>query len=182
MSDNIVISPEELAKLGLVQTSYAQDELKNLRVIRISYTTDEIRERGVPLDENEVITSLDSHVEAAKQALKVEVSEGPLEGVTKWQLPIPKSEYQEVMQRTSFAPNVEIGVHSHPRRGESAAFRMILKGSIIFRDKEFKAGDWFYIPPEVEYSFKSGPAGAEVLHTYHAPCPRFEIDPFAERR
>jgi len=182
MANQIHLSLEELEKLGLVNTEFSEQELNNLNVIRISYNTDEIRLRGIAVNEEEVITSFDSAAQKAKELLRVEVAEKLSEGVTKWQLPIPKGAHQEVVQRTNFAPNTEIAPHSHPHRGESAAFRIIIKGSIIFRENEYKTGDWFYIPPKTKYSFKAGAEGAEILHTYHAPCPRFEIDPMSKKK
>jgi mannose-6-phosphate isomerase-like protein (cupin superfamily) len=53
------------------------------------------------------------------------------------------------------------------KHANDAVFRVVLGGSIIFRDSELIPGDWMYVPAGQSDSFRAGRFGCVVMHTYH---------------
>ncbi len=112
---------------------------------------------------DKIITSRDSTIRTVVKSL--EVKNVP-EGFVKFQLPVhfegPTQTY------LSFAaPRTKVPSHSH---NEGPGIRVIISGSIIYKDHELTAGDWMYIPKGKPYEFEVGPMAAGVFYCYQCCC------------
>lgn len=85
-------------------------------------------------------------------------------GFSQQQLPVRLAGPDVLFYLTTIDPGGIVPTHSHER----ALWRVIVSGSIILNDgRELKSGDWMYVPPGVEYSFRAGlNPGAIVYHCY----------------
>lgn len=54
--------------------------------------------------------------------------------------------------------------HSHKN---DCLFRVVISGSIMFKEVELVPGDWMYVPTGMEYSFVAGKTGCLLLHLYN---------------
>ena len=68
---------------------------------------------------------------------------------------------------SSAGPNLYVPAHSHD---EGAGFRFIASGSIIYNGKEFKGGDWMFVPAKATYEFRVGPTGVLICYCYQCCC------------
>lgn len=84
-------------------------------------------------------------------------------GVSQWQLPVkldgPVFAFLSVMDPGAVVPS-----HAHKRD----LFRVVVAGTLILDDgRELKAGDWMFVPANVEYSLRAGlNPGAISYHVY----------------
>ncbi|HWR32142.1 MAG TPA: cupin domain-containing protein [Chitinophagaceae bacterium] len=109
-----------------------------------------------------VITSQDK--EAVRLANLLAVDNIP-EGFKKWQLPFIMDRSQLYISVGN--PDVMVPLHSHD---EGDGIRFIMSGSVYFRDRELKSGDWMFIPRGTKYTMKIGPLGAVMCHCYCCCC------------
>jgi hypothetical protein len=110
---------------------------------------------------DKVVTSKDSDSAKATEALMV--TNIP-EGVSRWQLPFFVERSQFFLSVAS--PYTKVPQHSHSDTG----VRLIISGSLKFKDQELTAGDWMYVPANVPYSFEAGPQGATFFACYQGSC------------
>jgi quercetin dioxygenase-like cupin family protein len=87
-------------------------------------------------------------------------------GFSKIMLPISTSK-EATFYISAGAPNTEAPKHSHD---EGEGIRIIMSGSIIFDGQELSEGDWMYVPPKAQYSFKVGPRGCLLCYCYCCCC------------
>jgi len=110
----------------------------------------------------EIITSQDHGVADVCNLLAT--SNVP-KGFKKWQLPFSMDKAQFFMSVGS--PDADVAEHSHD---EGAGIRFIISGSIFYKDKELKAGDWMYIPQGASYRIRVGSMGASMCYCYECCC------------
>lgn len=140
---------------------YTNEELKQYGIVREAYTQEEIRKLGfgpVPL------TCFDDVAKQAEELLRVETPFGS--GIRKWQLPVDMMPIR-VLQ-TVFPPNSKVDLHLHPQNTPEApggGLRIVLKGKILYNGREYKSGDWFFIPNGIPYTFTTDSEG-ETLVSY----------------
>lgn len=110
-----------------------------------------------------ILTSKDAGVINAVKALKV--SNIP-NGFEKYQLPIV---FQDATQTyLSFgAAGTSVPMHSHD---EGPGLRVIIFGSIVYKDVELTAGDWMYIPAGMKYALDVGSMGVGMFYCYQCSC------------
>jgi hypothetical protein len=109
------------------------------------------------------------------------------DGFKKWQLPFIFDKTQMFFSVGN--PDVLVPEHSHD---EGDGIRIIVSGSIFYKDKELKSGDWMFIPQGAKYSIKTGPFGSTMCYCYQCCCvPRilnksrklvFEDNPFKTKK
>ena len=117
---------------------------------------------GVTLGDR-IVTSRDPEMEQLAKELRRETLP---EGFEQWQLPIVLGQGGRPVMAfiTSGQPHALIPDHKH---ANDAVFRVVLGGSIIFRDSELIPGDWMYVPAGQSYSFRAGRFGCVVMHLYN---------------
>lgn len=127
----------------------------------IQRLTKAARDAGVP--QGEVITSRDVCVRQA--VIKLGVSNVP-SGFNKWQLPVYLDGASQLY--LSFgAPNTIVPEHSHD---DGDGIRVIISGSIFYKNHELTSGDWMFVPKGKKYSFQVGPQGVGQLNCYQCCC------------
>ena len=117
------------------------------------------------VDLTKITTSQDENIKALTRELVVD-KKGVPDGFMKWQLPFffPAG----CLNYLSFgAPNAEVGEHSHD---EGQQLRIIMNGSISYKDKALTQGDWMYVPGGMKYSFNVGPQGVGMFYCYQCCC------------
>jgi hypothetical protein len=129
---------------------------------------------------NKIITSQDKGIE---KVLNLLAADNVPDGFKKWQLPLIFAKSQMFFSVGS--PDILVPTHSHD---EGDGIRIIVSGSVFYKDKELKSGDWMYVPKGMEYSIKIGPMGSTMFYCYQCCCvPRllnrdgkmvFEENPF----
>jgi hypothetical protein len=120
-----------------------------------------LKNAGVEIG-SEIISSKDEKIMAAQDELK---GLNMPDGIDKWQLPVVVGGSRPVyFFITVGTPNAVVPAHVHD---DDNIWRLIVSGSIIFRDVELKQGDWLYIPKGKGYTYTVGAMGCIILHTYH---------------
>jgi hypothetical protein len=145
------------------KTTYTKEELGTFGLVREAYTTEELRAAGFG---PEPITSFDEKARTAQDLLRVDTPFGS--GIRKWQLPVNMIEMR--VYETVFPPNSVVKPHLHPINtldDPGGSLRIVVKGSITYNAKIFKAGDWFFVPNGVPYTFTSAPdEDTHVMYLY----------------
>jgi len=135
------------------KTTYRRSELAKYGLVREGYTREELRILGFGVEE---VSCFDERAETAEELLRVETPFGS--GIKKWQLPIDMMPMR--VHLTVFPPNAMVAKHVHPANSPDApggSLRIISKGRIFYKDKEYGPGDWFFIPNGVPYTFTTDP-------------------------
>jgi len=84
-------------------------------------------------------------------------------GFQSWQLPVTFGPDQsELAFITVGAPGAEVPEHAH--RGE--VFRVVISGSVHYKDLVLTAGHWMHVPPGISYGFTAGPLGCIIWHRF----------------
>jgi hypothetical protein len=142
---------------------YSREELSQYGMVREGYTREELTSLGFGPGE---ASCFDDRAKAAEELLKVDTPFGS--GIKKWQLPIDMMPVR--VHQTIFPPNSKVHSHVHPENTADApggGLRIIAKGKIFFRGKEYGPGDWFFVPNGVPYDFTTDPEGSTVVfYTY----------------
>ena len=144
------------------RTDITEEELKGLKFVRENWTQEEIQQKG--LTQEGVVTSFDKVSKRAESELVVDTPFA--DGIQKWQLPIDLPGFRVVMTR--FPAGSVVKAHQHPSIPgftKCGQLRVVVKGSITYNGKTYRAGDWFYIPNGVAYSFTTDP-NEETLENY----------------
>lgn len=143
---------------------YTTAELNTYGMVREAYNTPELQAMGI--GNNKVVTSFDSVTEMARDKLLVDAPFASQ--IRKWQIPVDVCEWRVFI--TEFPPNTFVEPHVHPENTTEqpgGSLRTILHGSLLYSEKVFKPGDWFFIPNGVPYSFTSDKDSATVvMYTY----------------
>ena len=107
-----------------------------------------------------VITSRDRGV---SDVLFDQFRSGMPPGISQWQLPV-KLDGPVFGFLTHMHPGAVVPSHSHKRD----LFRIVISGTLILDDgRELKAGDWMFVPKNVDYSLRAGVnPGVISLHVY----------------
>lgn len=143
---------------------YTREELYQYGMVREGYTRQELREHGFGPDE---VSCFDDRAHAAQELLKVDTPFGP--GIEKWQLPIdmmPMRVHQAV-----FPPSTTVAPHVHPAHTADApggSLRIVSRGRIFYKNREYGPGDWFFVPNGVPYTFTTDPTVPTVIFYKYA--------------
>lgn len=111
---------------------------------------------------NEIITSQDKGI---NKVLNLLSADNIPDGFKKWQLPFIFSKAQMFFSVGN--PDIVVPTHSHD---EGDGIRFIVSGSVFYKDKELKAGDWMYIPKGAKYTIKIGAMGSTMCYCYACCC------------
>jgi hypothetical protein len=143
--------------------TYSKSELIAYGLVREGYTRHELTALGFLPGE---VSCHDSSAKAAEDLLAVDAPFGS--GIKKWQLPI--NTLQMRIEQTIFPPNTHVKPHVHPENSSNdtgGGLRIVIKGKIIYKGREFGPGDWFFVPNGVPYAFITDPAGpTTVMYKY----------------
>lgn len=115
------------------------------------------------LDEKAIITSLDLPDIWRTKELAVSNVPG---GFNKIILPF-FTDGPATFYISSAGPYVEVPRHSHD---EGPGIRVIMSGSITYKDRELEAGGWMYLKAGAPYEFKVGPRGVSMFYCYQCCC------------
>jgi len=142
---------------------YSTTELKVYGLVREAYTKDELRSKGYGPQK---IDSFHDKATSARSELKVETPFGS--GIEKWELPVFMPPLR--VHNTVFPPNTSVAPHVHPlnsAKEPGGGLRVVISGSILYEEKEYKPGDWFFVPNGEPYAFRTDPQmETVVLYTY----------------
>jgi hypothetical protein len=143
---------------------YRKSELKDYGMVREGYTRAELRDRGIGPGS---VTCFDLLAEKAEELLPVETPFGS--GIRKWQLPIDMMPIR--VMKTVFPPNTTVQSHVHPPHSEEApggGLRIIVEGSINYKEKKYGPGDWFFAANGEPYEFTTDPNHETVVFYKYA--------------
>lgn len=88
------------------------------------------------------------------------------DGFTKEMLPL-YFDGPTTLYISSGAPHAVVPSHSHD---EGPGIRIMISGSIHYKDMELTAGDWMYVPAGEKYEFTVGARGATMCYCYACCC------------
>lgn len=114
---------------------------------------------GLDVSKN-IFTSRDDAVVSILERLKINIM--PM-GFEQYQLPILMPSKDNMYFITTGKPNAQFPTHQHIK---DDGFRVIISGSIIYKDLELISGDWIYVPQGASYSFIVGASGCIIFHGY----------------
>jgi hypothetical protein len=135
------------------RTTYSREELSLYGMVREGYTRKELRSLGFGPEE---VSCFDERAKAAEELLQVETPFGS--GIKKWQLPIDMMPMR--VHLTIFSPNTTVAKHVHPANSPEApggGLRIVSKGRIFYKGREYGPGDWFFVPNGQPYTFTTDP-------------------------
>lgn len=142
---------------------YTREQLSEYGMVREGYTREELRNVGLGPEE---VSCFDDRAKAAQELLRVDAPFGS--GIQKWQLPIDMLPMR--VNQTLFPPNTCVKSHVHPANTPDApggGLRIVTKGKILYKGKEYGPGDWFFVPNGVSYTFTTDPSGpTTVMYSY----------------
>jgi hypothetical protein len=110
----------------------------------------------------QIVTSQDKGIE---KVLNLLAADNVPNGFKKWQLPFIFPRAQLFISVAN--PDAIVPAHSHD---EGDGIRFIISGSVFYKGKELKSGDWMYIPQGTEYEIKIGSYGATMCYCYACCC------------
>jgi hypothetical protein len=147
-----------------VRRRYTRAELRRFGLVREGYTREELRRKGIGPG---AVTCFDKVALDAAELLPVETPFG--DGIRKWQLPIDMMPLR--IFQTVFPPNSKVASHVHPPHSDEApggGLRIIVSGSITYKNMVFRAGDWFFAPNGEPYEFTTDPDVETVVFYKYA--------------
>jgi mannose-6-phosphate isomerase-like protein (cupin superfamily) len=107
-----------------------------------------------------VITSRDARMNDVKKTLKRPRASMP-PGVEQWQLPVTLGSRHAVLCFSGrMKPGAKVPAHAH----KNDLFRVVISGTLKYRGKTLKAGDWMYVPAGQTYSLQAGPKGCVTFY------------------
>lgn len=135
----------------------AKGEIKGVRRV-----LNALQKNGVRYG-NRVVTSRDRGMTAVRKDLR----RTPMpDGVQQWQLPVVLGAAGDVLWFISeYEPGAKVPSHSH----NHVVFRIVLQGSVKYRDVTLKAGDWMLVPPGQPYALQAGPLERCIIAYGHGP-------------
>lgn len=130
-------------------------ELKGARRVK-----DALKKHGVET-KGRIFTSRDRGMDSLRAELKR--AHMP-EGFEQTQLPVALGPGEDILVfETTIEPGAKLPEHAHTG---AAIFRMVLKGSVRFGDKELSTGDWMVVPPGASYALAAGDTQCVIFHWY----------------
>jgi hypothetical protein len=144
--------------------TYNRGELAEYGLVREGYTRAELRELGFGPEE---VSCFDERAKIAEELLRVETPFGG--NIKKWQLPIDMMPMREHL--TVFPPNTTVAKHVHPANSPDApggSLRIVSKGKIFYKEREYGPGDWFFVPNGTPYTFTTDPDVPTVVFYKYA--------------
>lgn len=115
-----------------------------------------------------VITSRDARMNDVKRTLKRPRASMPPD-VEQWQLPVTLGPRHAVLIFTGrMKPGTKIPAHAH----KNDLFRVVISGSLKYRGKTLRVGDWMFVPAGQSYSLQAGPKGVVTFITTADRRPR----------
>ncbi len=107
-----------------------------------------------------IVTSRDKGQDAVHRDL---VRTRVPKGFQQWQLPVALGPDQNILAfMTHGAPDAVLPSHSH----DVDLFRIVVSGSVRYKDQELTAGDWMVVPSGIAYQLTAGPVGVLICHWY----------------
>ena len=107
-----------------------------------------------------VITSRDARMNDVKQTLKRPPASMP-PGVEQWQLPVTLGPRHAVLAFTGrMKPRAVVPAHAH----NNDLFRVVISGTLKYRGKTLRAGDWMFVPAGQSYALQAGPKGCVTFY------------------
>jgi hypothetical protein len=123
---------------------------------------DALKKRGIRAGRR-IVTSRDTGLDAVRQDLQR--TRLP-KGFQQWQLPVALGPDRNILVfMTVGAPDAMLPSHSH----RADLFRIVISGSVLYKDKVLTSGDWMLVPCGEPYELRFGPMGGTVCHHY-IPC------------
>ena len=132
-------------------------EFKGVRRVK-----DALKELGLTLGDK-IVTSQDKEMQPLIERLRRDTMP---DGFTQWQLPIILGGGDRPVMSFITVGNSNAEVPPHRHR-DDCLFRIVISGSLIYKDLELFPGDWMYIPTGQSYSFRAGMLGVVVMHVYN---------------
>jgi hypothetical protein len=146
------------------KTNYSRKELSAYGIVREAYTREELRARGIVPGP---VSSLDPDTEA-RQAL-LPIGAPFANGVQKFELPIDMLPLR--VAKVIFPPGSVVRKHVHPRHSIEApggGLRIVVSGSILYEGREYRSGDWFFVPNGQPYEFTTDVTVPTILFYKYA--------------
>jgi hypothetical protein len=143
---------------------YTRRELSKYGMVREGYTREELRQLGFGPEE---VSCFDERAKSAEELLRVDVPFGS--GIRKWQLPIDMMPMR--VNLTVFPPNTTVDKHVHPANTPDApggGLRIVSKGRIFYKGREYGPGDWFFVPNGMPYTFTTDPRVPTIVFYKYA--------------
>ncbi|MCC8971585.1 cupin domain-containing protein [Bradyrhizobium brasilense] len=130
--------------------TYSAAELSEYGLVREAYNSQELREMGVV--NNKVVTSFDFEASSARETLLVDAPFASQ--IRKWQIPVDICEWRVFIAEFPKGTKVDPHVHAaNTPASPGGSMRTVLKGSINYANRQYRPGDWFFIPNGIPYSF-----------------------------
>jgi len=123
---------------------------------------DALKKLGVKLGDK-IVTSRDKDMQELVNVLRRETMP---DGFEQWQLPIVLGGGNRPVMSFITVGNANAEVPQHRHR-DDCLFRIVISGSLHFRDLELFPGDWMYVPTGQPYAFRAGKLGVVVMHVYN---------------
>ena len=133
--------------------------LEGGKIKGVTRVKDALKKAGVR-GGSRIVTSRDKGLDATRADLKR--TRMP-KGFQQWQLPVALGPEKNVLAFMTVAePDAELPEHSHGVE----LFRVIVSGSVFYKDIELTTGHWMHVPKDASYALKAGPTGAIICHVY----------------
>jgi mannose-6-phosphate isomerase-like protein (cupin superfamily) len=139
---------------------YERNEKGEVKGVR--RVADALKKHGVRLG-NRVITSQDKGMDAAQRDLK---RAGSPPGVEQWQIPIVLGADKNIQDILCFVSRMEPGAKVPEHSHNHGLLRIVIEGTLKYRDLELKPGDWMLVPKGVSYSVEAGARGCHVMYPH----------------
>jgi hypothetical protein len=119
----------------------------------------------IQLDPMRVNTSKDLEVMELLSNVREPILEGKVNGnLEKKFVPIDFSVFQDVGMSTATGP-LKVDKHRHP----GSMFGLIVKGSLTINGTKLESGDWYVVPPGIEYEMETS-EGYQYVFAYVWSC------------
>lgn len=145
------------------QQRYSEHDLSRYGLVREGYTRQELSAVGIGPSK---VSSLDYSTRILQEKLPLATPFGS--GIEKFQLPIDMMPIR--VAKTIFPPGSAVKEHVHPPHSEEdpgGGLRLIISGWILFEDRRYEPGEWFFVPNGTPYEFSTDPLHETVVfYTY----------------
>ncbi|WP_143282147.1 hypothetical protein [Burkholderia pseudomallei] len=135
------------------QRRYSTCELSRYGLVREGYNRQELAALGIGPS---TVSSLDDATRALENELPLATPFGS--GLKKFQLPIDMMPIR--VAKTIFPPGSVVKRHIHPPHSNAdpgGGLRIVVSGWILFEDRRYRQGDWFFVPNGTPYEFSTAP-------------------------
>jgi quercetin dioxygenase-like cupin family protein len=94
----------------------------------------------------------------------------PINRIPLQRFEVPDTAYETIIGIAEIAPNVNVGLHTHPGPESGYAiegsFELLVEGEA---PRMIREGESYMVPANVAHDAKTGPDGAKVIATYLIP-------------